>query len=95
MNDSENLDSTENKIYLLQRELIYRYNPDFYSENITDGSLNKDELKQYHEIEQKLYQDVLYITSITHILRDPLRDQLSVEQSSRYKSILGKLIKSI
>lgn len=58
--------------------------------NIDDGtdiSLN--------EIYNKIYYDSVFVTGITRVLREPLKDSVTVEQPSRYKTILSKLIKSI
>ena len=41
-----------------------------------------------------LYDEVL-VTGITRVLREPLKDSVTVQQPSRYKTILSKLIKSI
>lgn len=53
----------------------------------TDISLN--------EIYNKIYYDSIFVTGITRVLREPLKDSVTVEQPSRYKTILSKLIKSI
>lgn len=52
-------------------------------------------LDNFTELENLLYQDTVIVTGISRVLREPLRDSVTVEQSSRYKSILAKLIKSI
>ena len=83
INNSEALLEVGDKLASLQTEIIGRYKD------------NTGKELTYSEIEEKLYKDILYITSIKRTLRNPLQDSLSVEQSSRYKSIISKLIKSI
>lgn len=47
------------------------------------------------DIEKDLFHDKILVTGIDRVLREPMKDSVTVEQSSRYKSILAKLIKSI
>ena len=47
------------------------------------------------EIIDKLYTDEILVTGISRVLREPFKDSVTVEQPSRYKTILSKLIKSI
>ena len=53
------------------------------------------EINYYQQILSILYTDKLYITSISRVLREPLKDSITVEEQSRYKNIISQLIKSI
>lgn len=59
------------------------------------NGLTEEDAVFLEQIKEELYQDKILVTGITRVLREPLRDSVTVEQSSRYKSILAKLIKSI
>ena len=43
----------------------------------------------------KLFFDEVYVTGISRVLREPLKDSVSVEQPSQYRKILAKLIQSL
>ena len=48
----------------------------------------------YGELQDKLYHDKLYVSTITKVLREPLKNSITVEEGTSYKSILFRLIKS-
>lgn len=48
-----------------------------------------------NDIYNKIYYDSIFVTGISRVLREPLKDSVTVEQPSRYRTILSKLIKSI
>jgi hypothetical protein len=49
----------------------------------------------FEEIISEIFYDEIRVTGINRVLREPLKDSVTVEQPSRYKTILSKLIKSI
>lgn len=49
----------------------------------------------FAQLEAELFEEQLRITSVSRVLREPLKDSITVEEPSRYKTILSKLIKSI
>lgn len=73
-----------NKLTEMRSLLVSKYN-----------AQNNTSIKNYSELLNLIYSDRLYITSITRTLREQLKDSVSVEPPSRYKTILSKLIKSI
>ena len=87
----------------LRLKLINRYKknePDKYSQifnklNLTNITHIDNIRKMYLSILDILYYDNINVVGINRVLREPLKDSVTVEQSSRYKTILSKLIKSI
>ena len=77
------LDNLQKTIKELQAELTL-----LYTGSVTDPI-------PFAQIWNEIYTDVLYITSISRVLREPLKDTVTVEEPSRYKTIISKLIKSI
>ena len=75
--------SDASKITNLKKDIVTLYNV-----------FNSQE-KTYEEILNELYTDEILVTGISRVLREPLKDSVTVEQPSRYKTILSKLIKSI
>ena len=88
---STDREGEENYIISLENALVDKYNAD---KGLIDKT-HPDYIQTYSQLESKLYEDRLYISSISRNLREPLKDSLTVEESSRYKTILSKLIKSI
>ena len=89
LNKKNEIQNCEYQIENLVNQLIQKYNGDH------SGESNYKEITSYSEIMDMLYQEKLYISSISRSLRNPAKVSLTVEQTSRYKDILSKLIKSI
>lgn len=71
------------KISNTKQELV-----DKYKENTGNDST-------FEEIISEIFYDEIRVTGINRVLREPLKDSVTVEQPSRYKTIISKLIKSI
>jgi len=83
----EQLAQLEGDLENLQEELVDYYK---YINNI-----DKETSVTAAEILDKIFTDEIRVVGINRILREPLKDTVTVEQPSRYQSILAKLIKSI
>lgn len=59
------------------------------------NGIDKEKTVEYSTIINEIYSDRILVTGINRVLRAPLKDSVTVEQTSRYKTILSKLIKSI
>ena len=47
------------------------------------------------EIYSDIFNESVFVTGISRVLSNPIQDTVTIQQPSRYKSILAKLIKSI
>ena len=83
-NNTTKMDSLRNDLDALYKELVTYY------QHMTSKTTS-----EVGEILNDIYTDEIQVTGITRVLREPLKDSVTVEQPSRYQSILAKLIKSI
>ena len=78
------IEALQNEIAILKEEAKQEYR-----------NLFGTSVAHYQQLLNVLYTDKLYITSISRILREPLKDSITVEEQSQYKNIISKLIKNI
>lgn len=77
----------KDKVEAAKEELIAKYK---YLKNISESAII-----DYNTVCDDIYNDSIIVTGISRVLREPLKDSVTVEQNSRYKTILSKLIKSV
>ena len=84
INDNEKYEQSKQKLDDKRVTLLTLYN-----------AQHDKTIDTYTELINTLYADYIQVTGISRVLREPLKDSVTVEQPSQYKSILAKLIKSI
>lgn len=92
-----NIDSVNaSPYYYILGKIAENDNSADWEEQLKTEYENNTGLKlEVDEILSKLYYDELLVTGISRVLREPLKDSITVQQVSRYKTILSKLIKLV